>query len=175
MNLSTFTSRALLMGVILSSALNLRAQAPSAPGSIQPSNPSTAPAQLHRASVPTNNGWHARQGQYFQRNYGVDIQGVQRVASGEMLAFRYAILDPAKAKAFNDKKNSAYLIDEKTGAKLTVPQMEKVGALRTTNTPQEGRMYWIVFANTGRIVTAGSTVDVVIGDIHVNGLTVEAK
>jgi hypothetical protein len=56
-----------------------------------------------------------------------------------------------------------------------VPQMEKVGALRTTATPKAGRMYWMVFANTGHVVHAGSLVDVVIGDVHVDGLTVESK
>jgi hypothetical protein len=54
-----------------------------------------------------------------------------------MLAFRYVVLDPEKAQVFNDKRNSAYLIDEKTGAKLTVPQMEKVGELRTTTSPNQ--------------------------------------
>jgi hypothetical protein len=36
-------------------------------------------------------------------------------------------------------------------------------------------MYWMVFANTARIVDAGAKVDVVIGDVHIEGLTVEAK
>ena len=56
-----------------------------------------------------------------------------------------------------------------------VPQMEKVGALRTTTEPKTGRMYWMVFANTGHVVKPGSLVDVVIGDLRVDGLTVEAK
>jgi hypothetical protein len=92
-----------------------------------------------------------------------------------MLAFRYVVIDPEKAKALNDKRNTAYLIDEKSGLKLMVPQMEKVGALRTTVTPTAGRMYWMVFANTGRIVDVGSRVDLVIGDFHAIGLSVDAK
>jgi|SRR5580692_3114627 hypothetical protein len=174
MHTLTINLRVLLMGLLMSSTLCLRAQAPNAPGPAQPSTPPPAAAQPRSASV-SSSGWHARQGQYFQRNLGVDILGVQRVSSGEMLAFRYVILDCEKAKAFNDKRNSAYLIDEKSGAKLTVPQMEKVGALRTTTTPEAGRMYWIVFANTGRVVDTGSTVDVLIGDVRVDGLVVEAK
>jgi len=161
MNAFTITSRVLLMTSVVNSTLNLWAQATGARG---PAQPSTPPKTQLQRSTASSIGWRARQGQYYQR-----------VSSGEMLAFRYVVLDPEKAQAFNDKRNSAYLIDEKTGAKLTVPQMEKVGALRTTTTPQPGRMYWMVFANTSRIVDAGARVDVVIGDVHIEGLTVEAK
>ena len=163
-------SRALLMSLLMGGALNLPAQGQNTPGADQ-----TSTAASPAVSPASSSAWHARQGQYFRRNLGVDVLGVQRVSSGEMLAFRYTILDPEKAKAFNDKRNSAYLIDEKSGVKLTIPQMEKVGALRTTTSPEAGRMYWMVFANTNKVVNAGSTVDVVIGDVRINGLTVEAK
>src|SRR5262249_50978813 len=146
MNLSTLTSRVLLMGLLMGSTLTSRAQDANASGPSQLSTHGTMAVQPHAKPVGSS-GWHARQGQYYQRNWGVDILGVQRVSSGEMLAFRYVILDPEKAKGFNDKRNAAYLIDERSGAKLTIPQMEKVGALRTTTTPQAGRMYWMVFAN----------------------------
>ena len=89
--------------------------------------------------------------------------------------FRYIVLDPEKAKPLNEVRNIAYLVDEKSGTRLSVPQMEKVGSLRTTVTPKTGRMYWMVFANTGKIAHPGSLVDVVIGDVHINGLTVIDK
>jgi hypothetical protein len=166
----TSISRALLMSLLMGGALNIRALGQNTPGAQQTSRPAST------AVPPTNSSaWHSRQGQYFRRNLGVDVLGVQRVSSGEMLAFRYTILDPEKAKAFNDKRNSAYLIDENSGVKLTVPHMEKVVALRTTTTPEAGRMYWMVFANTNRVVHVGSTVDAVIGDVRMNGLKVEAK
>ena len=120
-------------------------------------------------------GWHAREGAFYKRNWGIDIVDVRRVASGEMLAFRYVVLDPNKAKILNDKMNPASLVDEATGTKLSVPQMEKVGALRTTVTPVSGRMYWIIFANTGRVVKDGSRVDVNIGAFHAQGITVISK
>ena len=170
----TMICRALLMSLLMGGALNLRAQEQNASGAEQPSQ--SAPTAVQSSVSPDNSSaWHARKGQYFRRNLGVDVLGVERVSSGEMLAFRYTILDPEKAKAFNDKRNGAYLIDEKSGAKLIVPQMEKVGALRTTTTPEAGRMYWMVFANTNRVVNVGSIVDVVIGDVRISGLTVEAK
>ena len=145
----------------------------------QPSQTAVQVAALAQSgatnSMSTNNsaGWHSREGAFFKRNWGVDIVDVRRVASGQMLAFRYVVLDPEKAKPLNDKRNTAYLFDEKTGAKLMVPQMEKVGALRTTVSQKTGRMYWMVFANTGRVVSVGSRVDLVIGDFRANGLTVD--
>ncbi len=148
---------------------------------IQGPSPSPEASQPSVGSAISNQpdsnqaSWHAREGAYFKRNWGVDIVDVRRVSSGEMLAFRYVVLDPVKAQTLNDKKNTAYLIDEKSGKKLMVPQLEKVGALRTSNTPQAGRMYWIVFANTGHFVNVGSRVDVIIGDFKVEGLTVDSK
>ena len=122
MNAFTITSRVLLMTSVVNSTLNLWAQATGARG---PAQPSTPPKTQLQRSTASSIGWRARQGQYYQRNFGIDILGVERVSSGEMLAFRYVVLDPEKAQAFNDKRNSAYLIDEKTGAKLTVPQMKR--------------------------------------------------
>jgi hypothetical protein len=133
------------------------------------------PANLPGVNDSNSAGWHAREGSYYKREWGVDIVDVRRVASGEMLAFRYIVLDPEKAKMLNDKRSAASLVDEKTGTKLLVPQMEKVGALRTTVTPTAGRMYWLIFANTGRVVTDGSRVDVNVGDFHAQGLTVISK
>jgi len=175
-----------LSSVVLASLL-AGATLPALAQQAQPAQPNQAPVQVAALAqpatpvTPPNNvtsessAWHAREGSYFRRNWGVDIVDVRPVASGDMLAFRYVILDPAKAKNLNEKRNVAYLFDEKTGAKLMVPQMEKVGTLRTTATAKAGRMYWMIFANTGHVVQAGSRVDVVIGDFRVNGLTVDSK
>jgi len=166
----------LLASLIASSIIPVNAQMAQAArppekatGQIAALTPPSRPGNLDSSDLA---GWHARQGAYFKRNWGIDIVDVRRVASGEMLAFRYVVLDPEKAKALNEKTTPAYLIDEETGRKLMVPQMEKVGALRTTGTPKAGRMFWIIFENTGRVVTAGSRVDIAIGDFHAQGLTV---
>jgi hypothetical protein len=136
----------------------------------------SAPTTTSNNLPETNPGtWHARQGAYFIKKWGVDIVDVRRSASGEMLAFRYVVLDPEKARVLNDKASSAFLIDEKTGVKLMVPNMEKTGALRTTVTQKPSHMYWMIFANTGRVVNAGSRVDVKIGDFRADGLTVISK
>lgn len=117
--------------------------------------------------------WHARQGLYYQRAWGVDVVGVKPVSSGYMLRFEYRIVDPAKAKPLNDEHNRAYLIDQRSGARLAVPAMENVGELRQTGTPETDRTYFIIFGNPGRLVKKGERVSVVIGNFRVDNLIVE--
>ena len=99
--------------------------------------------------------------------------GVRLVASNSMLEFRYKVLDVKKADALNNKRWNPYLLDQASGAKLAVPTMEKIGQLRQTPPPVEGHIYWMVFANPGRMVKRGNRVNVVVGEFHADGLTVE--
>lgn len=117
--------------------------------------------------------WRSRQGLYYKRNWGVEIIGVKPVASGYMLAFRYRVLDPEKAKLLNDRQTKAYLRDEATGTVLAVPALENVGELRTGSMPEADRSYYMVFGNPGKLVKSGSRVTVVAGSLHVDGLIVD--
>ncbi len=134
------------------------------------------PAATENATADSKPGpsgdWHAREGVYFQRNWGVDIVGVRPVSSGYMLEFRYRVLDPKKAKALNNKKARPYLIDEATGIRLAVPSMENIGELRQVAAPEADRTYFMIFGNPGKLVKSGNRVSVVIGDFRVTGLTV---
>jgi hypothetical protein len=125
------------------------------------------------AATQTANEWRARQGLYFKRNWGVEIIGVKPVSSGYMLAFRYRVIDPEKAKMLNDPKSKAFLRDEATGTVLAVPTMENVGELRTGAAPEADRTYFMIFGNPGKLVKSGSRVSVVAGDLHVDGLIVD--
>jgi hypothetical protein len=110
---------------------------------------------------------------YYARRYGVDQMQVRSVSSGSSLEFRYRVVDPQKAAALTDKRAKPVLIDQKTGNRLTVPTMEKIGELRQTAAPEEGHEYWMVFANPGKLVRPGQRVDVVIGAFRASSLTVE--
>ena len=112
---------------------------------------------------------------YYQLIWGVDILGVKLVSSGAMLRFSYRVVDANRAKTLNDKKATPLLIDQKTNARLVVPTMEKVGQLRQSSTPENGREYWMLFSNKGSLVKPGSRVDVVIGNFRASGLIVQAK
>jgi len=127
----------------------------------------------HATSAKTlQNFAGSRSSLYFKRNWGIDIVGVHPVSSGQMLAFRYRVLDEDKAKALFDKTLKPYLIDEATGTRLAVPSMENVGDLRQDVTPEEDRIYYMIFGNPGKLVKPGSRVSIVIGNFHIDGLIV---
>ena len=90
-----------------------------------------------------------------------------------MLDFRYRVIDAKKAAPLFVRATKPYLIDQETGAKFMVPNPPKTGPLRTSNEPQQGRVYWMFFANPGRYVKQGSKVTVVIGDFRAENLIVE--
>ena len=102
---------------------------------------------------------------------GIDNLRVQETASGALLRFSYRVLDANKAKALHNERSKPFLIDEKTGAVLQVPDMPKVGELRPKGTPVNGKEYWMVFSNKG-FIKPGSRVDVVIGSFRAVGLQV---
>ena len=61
------------------------------------------PAANRKAARPCKSSRGSRPSLYFKRNWGVDVVGVHPVASGQMLEFRYRVLDEVKAKPLFDK------------------------------------------------------------------------
>jgi hypothetical protein len=140
--------------------------------------PAAAPAKSAAAAPATAARYQpdrfaGRAGEYYRLVWGVDSLGVKSVESGEVIRFTYRVLDPNKAKALNDKKNAPALIDPRAGAKLVVPQMEKIGQLRQSSTPEAGKSYWMAFSNKGRLVKHGDHVIVQIGQFRADGLVVD--
>ena len=114
-----------------------------------------------------------RAGTYYRLLWGVDSLAVKWAESGEVIRFSYRVLDPDHAKVLNDKKFEPSLIDPKAGVKLVVPSLENVGQLRQSIPPEEGKSYWMVFSNKGRLVKRGDRVNIVIGQFQANGLVVD--
>jgi hypothetical protein len=131
---------------------------------------STRTSKVHHAYVKAE--LTSTQKRYYGLIWGVEILGVKLVSSGLMLRFSYRVLDVNKAKVLNDKKATPLLIDQKSGAKLEVPTLEKVGQLRQSPPPENGHEYWMVFSNKGEVVKPGSRVDLVIGNFRAKGLIV---
>lgn len=107
---------------------------------------------------------------------GIRMEGLRLSAAGYMLDFRYRVIDPAKAAPLLDRKVRPYLLDKESGAQLAVPDTAKLGQLRTTgrNKVIHGdRDYFILFANPGRFVQAGSKMTLVMGDLRIENITVE--
>lgn len=132
-----------------------------------------APSSATPTAVSPSRDWQSRQGAYYKRNWGVEIVGVKPVSSGMMLAFKYRVIDPEKAKLLNDSKTRAFLRDEATGNVLMVPAMENIGELRTGDAPHADRTYFIIFGNPGKLVKSGSRVSIVAGALHVDNLIVD--
>ena len=104
---------------------------------------------------------------------GIEITSMRITASGYMIDFRYKVLNAEKAKPLFVRRTKPYLIDQTSGKKLSVAKLAKIGSLRNSNMPKQGRNYWMFFGNTQRLVKAGDKVTVVIGDFRVEDLTVE--
>lgn len=144
---------------------------PSRPAPTAPS-PASSPASKTLPSFPAA-AKSAKAHEFYRRVWGIDNIQVRATASGALLRFSWRVVDANKAKVLNNKKATPYLIDEKNGVALQVPTMEKVGQLRQTATPQNGREYWMVFSNKGKFVNPGSRVNIRIGSFHVDGLVVD--
>jgi hypothetical protein len=138
---------------------------------------STAPGWC-QASTPSSQKEGAtliekqNKGTAITEKWGIEILGIRQSAAGHMLDFRYRVVDSEKAAPLFARQTKPYLIDQASGKVLAVPNMAKVGPLRSSNPPQAGRTYWMFFGNPG-LVKAGSKVSVVIGDFKVEDLTVQ--
>ena len=148
-----------------------------------PQSPAVQPAKGAQAPTAAARSGHThryqpdrfagRAGSYYRLIWGVDDPIVKWAESGEVIRFSYRVLDANKAKALNDKKNEPALIAPERGVKLVVPSMENVGQLRQSAPPEDGKSYWMVFSNKGRLVKRGDHVNVVIGAFHADGLVVD--
>jgi hypothetical protein len=125
------------------------------------------------SSKPRAAGMPASARQYYAMLWGVDQLSAKLVESGALVRFSYRVLDARKAAPLHDKASSPQMIDEKAGVALQVPTMEKVGPLRQSMRPENGKSYWMAFSNKGNYVKPGHRVSVVIGRIRVDGLVVQ--
>ncbi len=67
-----------------------------------------------------------------EEKWGVKVESLRVSAAGNLIDFRYRILDPEKATHLVDRRNKAYMIDQASGKVLSVPTTAKVGPLRQT-------------------------------------------
>jgi hypothetical protein len=105
--------------------------------------------------------------------WGIEIASVRISAAGNMVDFRYKVIDAGKAASLFERTTKPHLIHQSTGKVLTVPRTAKVGPLRSSDKPQEGRTYWMFFGNLPKLVKPGDKVTVVIGAFKAEDLVVE--
>jgi hypothetical protein len=156
---------------MISTALAQSPAQTSPPAAAAPSQPSTPAAGPQRTSA---NRLANRASMYYASVWGIEPVSVKLAESGEMVRFTWRVLDPVKAKPLNDKRVNPELIDPQRGISLVVPSVEQVGMLRQApDKIEEGKTYWMAFANTGRPVKHGDWVVVKIGSFEAKGLIVE--
>ncbi len=105
--------------------------------------------------------------------WGVEVTSVRLTANDHMIDYRYRVLDADKAADLSKRQIKPFLIHQESGKVLAVPETAKLGPLRNSNAPQEGKIYWMFFGNAGYLVKAGDIVTVVIGEFRVENLVVE--
>ena len=109
-----------------------------------------------------------------QDKWGIEITGLHMSGNGHLIDFRYRVLDPDKAGLLADVRYNPILIDQATGIQMKVPNTPKLGPLRQSAKRLEaGKIYFMLFANSGLLVKPGSRVTIAIGDFRVENLIVE--
>jgi hypothetical protein len=109
-----------------------------------------------------------------EKKWGIQVASVRLSGNGNLVDFRYRVLDPDKAAGLADREAKPFLVDQSTGAKLFVPRTPKIGPLRQTAQKLEpGKTHFMLFSNPGKFVKAGSKVTVAVGDFRVENLIVE--
>ena len=125
-------------------------------------------AQSEKPAVPSLE-------QNMEEKWGISPLSVRTTAEGFFLDFRYRIIDAEKAAPLFSPKIKPLLISENTGAVMAVPSVPKVGSMRSTRKPLQGRNYVILFANPNNHIKPGHKVTVVIGDYRAEHLIVEGE
>lgn len=105
--------------------------------------------------------------------WGVDQLSAKLVESGQLVRFDYRVIDAVKAAPLNNRASSPQMVDQQAHVSLQVPTMEKVGPLRQSMAPENGKSYWMVFSNKGNYVKPGHRVSVLIGLVRIDGLIVQ--
>jgi hypothetical protein len=108
-----------------------------------------------------------------EQQWGIEITSLRLTAQDHMIDFRYRVLDSDKATDIFKRQIKPHLIHQNTGRVLAVPETAKLGPLRNSNIPQEGKIYWMFFGNANSLVKADDRVTIVIGEFRVEDLVVQ--
>lgn len=101
-----------------------------------------------------------------QEELGIKVQVLRLSALGNLVDFRFRVLDSIKAAPLFDGNIKPMLVTG-SGKKLEVPSMGQVGNLRTKSRGAPvaaGKVYTMLFGNPGQSVRYGTTVDLLVGN-----------
>lgn len=101
--------------------------------------------------------------------YGIHITMLAVTAGGGVIDFRFQITDPEKANFYmhGDYEDLPMLIEEDSGT-LIKPREH------THHADYEfGRSYYTIYRNPGGVVQTGSSVTIILGDLHLSNFIVQ--
>lgn len=105
---------------------------------------------------------------------GIRVESLRLTAADYMLDLRFRVTDPERAAPFFSRKTELQLVEPVSGARFAVPDTPKLGKLRqVARKDMTDRSYFVLFANPGRYLKAGSRVILVAGETRIGELTVE--
>ena len=165
-------NRALAVSLLLGATLTLSAPI-IADASVSEKETS---ASEKTASVSAKTGFIQQtkeQKQALSEKWGIELVAMRSTAAGHMVDFRYRVLDAEKAAPLFVRKTKPYLIHQESGKALAVPNTAKLGSLRNSNIPQQGRTYWMFFGNSHGLIQIGDKVTVAIGDFRAIDIEVQ--
>ena len=152
-----------LLCLAAATALAANTSAPAAkaaaPAAAKPASAAAAAAPGKKVSPfrQANPTYKAKE--LYQSVWGVDHLSVEQTASGNLIRFKYRVVDPKLARPLNAKEAPASLINPRNRAMLQIPVMDNVGQLRQTGTPKAGEEYWMTFSNKGNMVKRGDRLE----------------
>jgi hypothetical protein len=109
-----------------------------------------------------------------ETTWGIQPVSLRPTFGGNMLDFRFKVVDAKKALPLFDRKMKPVLYDPKSGVALGMPDDEKVGSLRASvrNPPVAGKQYYVLFSNGFGTVKKGSKVTIVMGNCKLKNVVV---
>lgn len=105
---------------------------------------------------------------------GIRVVKISPTVGRQMLDLRYRITDVEQAGRILKQTTPISLVDQTSGKTLPVPDLAKVGKLRSIpNKADAGRLFWMFFNNSDGVVNPGSKVTLLIGNVAIRDIVVE--
>ena len=124
-----------------------------------------------------------------EEDWGIRVIRVSLTADGGMIDVRYQVTDPEKAAAAlgggaghdghgaitpETLQDAPLLVDDKTGYAVMEANLHQMGGVRRERqSPDVGKTYFILFANTGGLVEPGDEVSLAASDLRLEHLEVQ--
>ena len=104
-----------------------------------------------------------------EQEYGLRVTRIGVTAAGGMIDFRLQVLDAGKARPLlTDPARLPSLVVPDGGATLTNP-----GSTDPDMQIEDGRVFFVLFPNTGSAVQPGTSVIVAFGDLRLEPMTAQ--